>query len=246
MPARAPAHATAARTVAPEIVAPPPLDPAELQRTEPRKPLSDLALALPPKPVPPDKWKGTLLFRPVAVAAARFEAMGRTVALAGVDGVDAGRDLRARGRAPVALRRARPHRLPRLAARALASCAIPPESDRQLVVATCRLGKQDVGHLAGRQWLGGRSQAGPTRPAPAAREKQAWHLWRAPPGVVRAVPAAAEFLARSPNFPPSTGSRSRARRGALRRAPRASRRPDQPASSPASALPMSARVSAMP
>src|SRR5690606_39152759 len=63
----APSPATTARAVAPEIVAPPPLDMAELQRTEPRKPLSDLALALPPKPVPPDKWKGTLLHRPVAV-----------------------------------------------------------------------------------------------------------------------------------------------------------------------------------
>lgn len=143
-PAAARRPAVPARAVAPEIVAPPPLDPAELQRTEPRQPLSDLALALPPKPVPPDKWKGTLLHRPVAVSSARFEAMGRTVALAGIDGVEPDETCASEGVAWPCGVRARTAFRTWLRGRSL-SCAVPPESDRHVVVAACRLGKQDVG-----------------------------------------------------------------------------------------------------
>jgi len=176
----APAHATAARTVAPEIVAPPPLDPAELQRTEPRKPLSDLALALPPKPVPPDKWKGTLLHRPVAVASARFEAMGRTVALAGVDGVDAEETCSWEGRPWPCGVRARTAFRTWLRGRSL-SCAIPPESDRHLVVATCRIGKQDVGlWLAANGWARA-VEGGPYAAAGAAAREKRLGIFGAPP-----------------------------------------------------------------
>ena len=54
------------RAIDPEAVAPPPLRAEELVRVEPRAPLSDLALAGPPKPKMPDDWNGTKLFQPVA------------------------------------------------------------------------------------------------------------------------------------------------------------------------------------
>ncbi len=173
-----------ARAVAPEIVAPPPLDPAELQRAEPRQPLSQLALALPPKPVPPDKWKGTLLHRPVAVASARFEAMGRTVALAGVDSVAPEETCSWQGRPWPCGVRARTAFRTWLRGRSL-SCAIPPESDRHLVVAACRLGKQDAGlWLVANGWAkaaeGGLYQAAGME----AREKQLGIFGAPPAGAV--------------------------------------------------------------
>ncbi len=173
-----------ARAVAPEIVAPPPLDPAELQRAEPRQPLSQLALALPPKPVPPDKWKGTLLHRPVAVASARFEAMGRTVALAGIDGVEPDETCSWEGRPWPCGVRARTAFRTWLRGRSL-SCAIPPESDRHLVVAACRLGKQDVGlWLVANGW-GRAAEGGPYQAAgKEAREKRLGIFGAPPAGAV--------------------------------------------------------------
>ncbi|TIW37925.1 MAG: thermonuclease family protein, partial [Mesorhizobium sp.] len=50
-PVKPPAHS---RTIDPEVVAPPQLPSGELERVEPRAPLSDLALAGPPKP---PRWK---------------------------------------------------------------------------------------------------------------------------------------------------------------------------------------------
>lgn len=173
-------RAAMARAVAPEIVAPPPLDPAELQRAEPRQPLSDLALALPPRPVPPDKWKGTLLHRPVALASARFEAMGRTVAVAGIDGVEPDETCSWEGNPWPCGVRARAAFSAWLRGRSL-SCAMPPENDRHLVVASCRLGTQDVGSwLVANGWA--RAVAGGAYEAEgkAAREKRLG-IFGAPP-----------------------------------------------------------------
>jgi endonuclease YncB( thermonuclease family) len=183
-PPAAPSHGGTARAVAPEIVAPPPLDPAELERAEPREPLSELALALPPKPVPPDKWKGTLLHRPVAVSSARFEAMGRTVALAGIDGVEPDETCSWDGNPWPCGIRARTAFRTWLRGRSL-SCAIPPESDRHLVVAACRLGKQDVG-----AWLVANGWARATAGGPyeaagnAARDKRLGIFGAPPSGAV--------------------------------------------------------------
>ena len=71
------------RLVAPAIVAPPDLAAAELQREAPREPLSQLSLALPPKPEMKNEWAGTAFFRPVAIESAVFESMGRTIAIVG-------------------------------------------------------------------------------------------------------------------------------------------------------------------
>ncbi|TIU67223.1 MAG: thermonuclease family protein, partial [Mesorhizobium sp.] len=80
--ARPEAHS---RAIDPEVVAPPPLQPEELERVEPRAPLSDLALAKPPKLKMPDDWNGTKLFQPVAPAAGMIEAKGYSVAISGID-----------------------------------------------------------------------------------------------------------------------------------------------------------------
>jgi endonuclease YncB( thermonuclease family) len=133
------------RTIDPEVVAPPSLGEEPLQRADPRPPLSELALAQPPKPKMPDEWKGTTLFQPVATAAGLIQAKGYTVAVSGIDvvapeetcidpagkrwncGVSARTAFRAflRGRAVV--------------------CTVPPEGGRDTISAACRIGKQDVG-----------------------------------------------------------------------------------------------------
>ncbi|MFK0690014.1 thermonuclease family protein [Mesorhizobium sp. IMUNJ 23033] len=138
------------RSIDPEMVAPPPLTPEELQRVEPRAPLSDLALAGPPKPPKlkmPDDWNGTKLFQPVASAAGVIEAKGYSVALSGVDVVgqdetctDDGKDWACGIRARTAFRAF-------LRGRAVV-CTVPPEGGRDVITAECRIGKQDVG-----QWL---------------------------------------------------------------------------------------------
>lgn len=136
------------RSIDPDIVAPPPLTAEELERAEPRAPLSDLALAGPPKLKMPDDWNGTKLFQPVALAAGVIEAKGYSVALSGVDVVrqdetcadDGGRSWPCGIRARTAFRAF-------LRGRAVV-CTVPPEGGRDLITAECRIGKQDVG-----QWL---------------------------------------------------------------------------------------------
>jgi endonuclease YncB( thermonuclease family) len=130
--------------VATAEIAPPDLAPDEIERVEPRGPLSELALALPPKPVPPDQWKGTLLHRALATASATFESMGYKVAIAGTESVAPdetcvyeGEEWACGSRARAAVRRW-------LRGRAL-SCILPPDPERTMLVAPCKLGKQDVG-----------------------------------------------------------------------------------------------------
>jgi endonuclease YncB( thermonuclease family) len=138
-PARPPVFA---RRVAPGV-APPPVDPAKLVRAAPRAPLSALGLALPPRPKV-DAWDGTVLYRPVVAASARFEAMGRVVAIAGVRGVEPsdtcehdGRTWRCGVRARTAFRAFLRGRAP--------SCRLRPDDGLRPIVAPCRLGRQDAG-----------------------------------------------------------------------------------------------------
>lgn len=142
--ARPEAHS---RAIDPEIVAPPQLQPEELERVEPRAPLSDLALARPPKSKMPDDWNGTKLFQPIATAAGVIEAKGYSVAVSGIDIVrldetcaDGGKSWTCGSRARTAFRAF-------LRGRAVV-CAVPPEGGRDLIAAECRVGNQDVG-----QWL---------------------------------------------------------------------------------------------
>ncbi|TPN89972.1 thermonuclease family protein [Mesorhizobium sp. CU2] len=138
------------RAIDPEMVAPPDLPEDELQRVEPRAPLSDLALAGPPKPPKtrmPGDWNGTKLFQPVATAAGLIEAKGYAVAITGIDVVkadetcgDEGKDWACGARARTAFRAF-------LRGRAVA-CKLPPEGGRDTISAECHVGNLDVG-----QWL---------------------------------------------------------------------------------------------
>ncbi|EKF20140.1 hypothetical protein NA2_05101 [Nitratireductor pacificus pht-3B] len=69
----------APRIIAPELIAPPPVDPSMLNRLTPRAPLSDLA-----GPSPEPKRADTLYYRPVAIAAGLIESEGRTITIAGI------------------------------------------------------------------------------------------------------------------------------------------------------------------
>jgi endonuclease YncB( thermonuclease family) len=121
--------------------------PEEFERVSPRAPLGEIGLALPPKPVMPDDWKGTILHRPVAPAAGVVEAMGHTVAIAGVDAVAADETCLFEGKEWACGIRARTAFRLWLRGRAV-TCAVPPEADPKTITAACRLGKQDAG-----QWL---------------------------------------------------------------------------------------------
>ncbi|MGN6305336.1 MAG: thermonuclease family protein [Mesorhizobium sp.] len=133
------------RAIDPEIVAPPSTGEAPLERAEPRPPLSNLSLALPPKPKMPDEWKGKPLFQPLATAAGVFQAMGYTVAISGVDAVmpdesctdAAGKEWNCGMRARSAFRAFLRGRAP--------ICTVPPEGGRDAISAACRIGKQDLG-----------------------------------------------------------------------------------------------------
>lgn len=132
------------RAIDPEVVAPPTAE-VPLERADPRPPLSDLSLALPPRPKMPDEWKGTTLFQPLATAAGVIQAMGYTVAVSGVNAVmpdetctdAAGKEwncgMRARGAFRAFLRGRAP------------VCTVPPEGGRDTISAACRIGKQDLG-----------------------------------------------------------------------------------------------------
>lgn len=137
----------ASRPVAPEDIVPPPLEQGDLVREAPRPPLSELSLALPPKPKMPDDWDGTTLFQPVASAAGLIEAKGFSVAIAGVTPVDAGENCTFEGKEWNCGTRARTAFRGFLRSRAVV-CDVPPQSERGVIVARCRIGKQDVG-----EWL---------------------------------------------------------------------------------------------
>ncbi|WP_411970179.1 thermonuclease family protein [Mesorhizobium sp. BH1-1-4] len=142
-----PKPAAHSRAIDPDVVAPPELPTEELERVEPRAPLSKLALAVPPKPKMPDDWNGTKLFQPVASAAGLIEAKGYSVAVSGIDVVSQDETCTADGKSWPCGVRARTAFRAFLRGRAVV-CTVPPEGGRDRIAAECRIGKQDVG-----QWL---------------------------------------------------------------------------------------------
>jgi endonuclease YncB( thermonuclease family) len=134
------------RSIDPEIVVQPQIS-GDLERVQPREPLSKLALAAPPKPKMPDDWKGTKLFQPVASAAGLIEAKGYSVAVSGIDVVRQDETCTFGGKSWPCGLRARTAFRAFLRGRAVV-CTVPPEGGRDLIAAECRIGKQDVG-----QWL---------------------------------------------------------------------------------------------
>lgn len=123
---------------------------APLERVEPREPLSQLSLALPPKP-PVQEDGGTILYRPVATASARFEAMGRVVDVAGTESIDPEERCTFEGAEWPCGIRARTAFRYFIRGRAI-SCDMPPEAGTDIVV-DCWIGTQDVGAwLVGNGW----------------------------------------------------------------------------------------------
>ncbi|WP_352127071.1 thermonuclease family protein [Mesorhizobium sp. dw_380] len=142
-----PKPAVHSRAIDPDVVAPPELPAGNLERVEPREPLSKLALAMPPKPKMPDDWNGTKLFQPVAPAAGLIEAKGYSVAVSGIDVIKQDETCTTDGKSWPCGIRARTAFRAFLRGRAVA-CTVPPEGGRDRIAAQCRIGKHDVG-----QWL---------------------------------------------------------------------------------------------
>lgn len=76
------------RIIAPERIAPPPVGPGPLRRAGPRPPLGPLGG---PAPRERARLAADLYFRPVAIAAGRFESGGHVVTIAGIRVIDAER-----------------------------------------------------------------------------------------------------------------------------------------------------------
>nr|WP_137929473.1 thermonuclease family protein [Mesorhizobium comanense] len=146
-PGQTPKPAVHSRAIDPQLVAPPELPAGDLERIEPREPLSKLALAPPPKPKMPDDWNGTKLFQPVAPAAGLIDAKGYSVAVSGIDILKPDETCTTDGKSWPCGIRARTAFRGFLRGRAVV-CTVPPEGGRDLIAAECRIGKLDVG-----QWL---------------------------------------------------------------------------------------------
>ncbi|WP_274630141.1 thermonuclease family protein [Arvimicrobium flavum] len=126
-----------------------------LERLAPRDPLSELSQALPPgraKAPPPDQWKPTRLFNPVAASAGVLEAHGYRVALAGIEPTPVDEMCTFEGAAWACGAQARTAFRAWLRARAV-RCVVPPSPDLQLITAECDVGRDDVSSwLASSGW----------------------------------------------------------------------------------------------
>lgn len=137
---------------------------APFERVEPREPLSELSLALPPKP--PSGPSGVILFRPIATSSAKFEAMDRVVAVAGVENVELDERCSYEGQDWDCGIHARTAFRAFIRGRAI-TCDLAPDAPKE-VVADCRIGAQDVGG-----WLvaNGWARATPDGPYADAEKK---------------------------------------------------------------------------
>lgn len=178
-----PRPSAAARPVAPQVVAPPPVEPQALERIEPRAPLTPLGRAHVPSEGPP---KETILHRPLVASAGEFEAMGYRVALAGLLPTPAERSCMANGVAWPCGIHARTAFRNWLRGRALA-CVVPPAPPAEVVVTPCLLGGQDAGAwLVGQGW----ALADPGDDRYAALEEEARKAGRGLHGAAPAAPDA--------------------------------------------------------
>jgi len=127
--------------VDPERAVPPPAGEQPLERIAPRAPLSELSLAVPPKPKAPEDLAGGPLFRPVAEAAGVIAVKGHSLTVSGIEVVEpdetctdsAGKDWPCGALARTAFRSF-------LRGRAV-TCAAPDKAG----AVRCRIGNQDIG-----------------------------------------------------------------------------------------------------
>lgn len=178
---------TAPRAVSPLIVAPPDVDLNNLERIEPRDPLSEIGLASPPKPKAAKAWEGEALHRPVATESARFDAMGFTIAIAGAQSIapdemcdHEGTSWNCGANARTAFRSFLRGRSP--------TCDVPaePKESAGAIVATCRLGKQDIGEWLVENGWARATEGGPYVEAAAVALEKKRGVFGAPP---KAMPA---------------------------------------------------------
>lgn len=196
----APGVTISSRLVAPAEVAPPPLQPSELERLPPREPLSPLAQARPPKPVSPDDWKGTTLFQPVATSAGAIEAKGHSIVVAGIDPVAPDETCEENGRSWPCGARARAAFRAMLRGRAV-TCTIPPEAERAAIVAPCRVGKTDIGAwLVENGWARARAD-GPYADAGSAARDGRRGIFGAPPNTDVPAPSVTGSTLSAPPAP---------------------------------------------
>ena len=134
---------TQPRQIAPDIVAPPDLDPEDLTRQPPRDPLGELGQAG-AKPRRVGKPETPKLFNPLATAAGVVEAKAITLTVAGIDVVAADQTCNKDGKNWSCGIRARTAFRAFLRGRAL-ECDLPPDLTEGAVSARCVIGKQDVG-----------------------------------------------------------------------------------------------------
>lgn len=129
------------RPVAPEVVAPPPVEQRTLQRIDAREPLSPMGRAHAPSEGPP---KETVLHRPLVIEAGAFSSLGYRVALAGLRPTPADEVCVTDGVSWPCGVHARTAFRNWLRGRALA-CVVPPAPPAEVLVTPCRLGKVDAG-----------------------------------------------------------------------------------------------------
>jgi len=166
-----------ARPIAPDAVAIPPVDPAELRRLEARAPLSPLGAAPDPADLPP---RARVLHRPVALAAGLVEAQGHVIALAGIETVDPGETCEHDGRQWPCGTHARTAFRNFLRARAL-SCVVPASPLSETVTVGCTVGGHDPAlWLAENGWV--RVGSDDYEDAIAAAREAGRGLFGPPPG----------------------------------------------------------------
>ncbi len=192
----------AARTLAPftPAISGPATGDARLEREAPRAPLSAIGQALPPKP---GQEEETLLFRALATAAGTLEAKGYRIAVAGVEPVGLDETCDFKGQPWPCGIRARAAFRAWLRGRAI-TCKVPPrQADAQAVVASCRVGKQDIAAwLVANGWARAVA-AGPYADAGGAAATAGKGIFGAPPAMTA---PAMTFSESALPAPPASGA----------------------------------------
>lgn len=186
-----PAVAQEVRQVAPDIVAPPAVDPGDLTRDVPRGPLSEIGPAGPAKPKP---RKAGMVFGSVATAAGVVETGALTVTVAGIDVVHADETCSDGGPNWPCGMQARTAFRGFVRGRAL-DCDLPPEMTEGAATASCRVGGRDVGGwLVANGWARA-AVDGPYSEAGETAEEEGRGIFGPAPDLSSAPPAPPPFQA---------------------------------------------------
>ncbi|MEO9339348.1 thermonuclease family protein [Mesorhizobium sp. SB112] len=154
---------------------------AGFERVEPRDPLSGIGQAQPPQQGEP---RAKPLYRPVASAAGRIEAMGYTVEIDNIDAVTADETCTTDGTQWQCGASARTAFRSFLRGRAV-TCTVPPEPSKQSVISSCHIGRQDIGEwLVANGWARA-AEGGPYADAGEAAQKAGKGVFGRPPAAVR-------------------------------------------------------------